>query len=158
MPNTIKRLQQTLHAIKNDILRNENIKKLLMHSTPNALDLENVSRQAAEKSVLMVPYINSEDPNLELNMNTFIAIYATRLMYRNDTLIYITTSIYTNSDLYLLDNSKFRLYEIGGEIQQTLENSKLNLSGKMILEEAEFVSLDDTKKLGLVLSWVVVDA
>lgn len=155
---TLFKLQTTLHGIKNKLLSSEEIRKLLVHSSPDALSLTSPSREQAEASLILTPYINEEDPDKELNQNTFIAVYQTSVAYEdNENVSYLITAIYTNHDIYQLDNNQFRLNVLGAAIEAALTDQKLNLTGQLNMYGASFVSLANSKKLGLILSWEVVN-
>lgn len=155
---TLFKLQKTIHAMKNQLLKDETIRKLLVHSSPNALSMKDVDRDRVKPSILTIPYINEEDPDKELNLNTFIAIYQTSIAYENEEDVsFLITAIYTNHEIYELDNNNFRLNMIGASIESALQNQKFNLTGQLNLYGASFVSLANSKKLGLILSWEVVN-
>ena len=155
---TLFKLQKTIHAMKNQLLKDETIGKLLVHSSPGALKMNAVSKEEVRPSILTVPYINEEDPDKELNLNTFIAIYQTSIAYENEeNSSFLITAIYTNHEIYELDNNNFRLNMIGASIESALQNQKFNLTGQLNLYGASFVSLANSKKLGLILSWEVVN-
>lgn len=155
---TLFKLQKTIHAMKNQLLKDETIGKLLVHSSPAALKMNAVSKEEVKPSILTVPYINEEDPDKELNLNTFIAIYQTSIAYENEEDVsFLITAIYTNHEIYELDNNNFRLNMIGASIESALQNQKFNLVGQLNLFGASFVSLGNSKKLGLILSWEVVN-
>ena len=155
---TLFKLQKTIYAIKNQLLNDETIRKLLAHSSPNALSMEDVDRERVKPNILTVPYINEEDPDKELNLNTFIAVYQTSIAYETEgETSFLITAIYTNHEIYELDNNNFRLNMIGASIEDALQNAKFNLAGQLNLFGASFVSLGNSKKLGLILSWEVVN-
>lgn len=157
---TLLELEKTIHAIKTEVLNSEEIKKLLMHSTPDALEKGNVSRDVAKESIVVVPYIDEQNPDKELNMNTFLAIYQSSIIYADsgENSVFLITAVYTNHDLYLLDNNSFRLNQIGHHLESILNNKKFNLVGQLSLYESRFVSLAGSKKLGLIMSWEIVNA
>lgn len=154
-----ERLETSIFAIKNNLLENEKIKKLLYYSSPDALNRADISKLDVEKNILTVPFLDVKDPDNGINLNTIIAVYPTRVFHEEayENSIYIKTAIYTKASLYNLNNNKMRLNQLAKEITSEIKDRKFALAGTMILTESEWVTLDGIDKVGLILHWTVVD-
>jgi hypothetical protein len=70
-------MQKTLFEIKNKIRENENIRKLLVYDTPNALNLAAPSRNDADPKIRVTAVFDITEPPYE--HNTFVTIVATKI-------------------------------------------------------------------------------
>jgi hypothetical protein len=138
-------MQKTLFEIKNKIRENENIRKLLVYDTPNALNLAAPSRNDADPKIRVTAVFDITEPPYE--HNTFVTIVATKIQPDMEEQIFssiIRINIITQAQIWELGNKKIRPLEIANEIVTMLENFKTEAgtSHKLFFKNAELVVLD----------------
>lgn len=138
-------MQKTLFEIKNKIRENENIRKLLVYDTPNALNLAAPSRNDADPKIRVTAVFDITEPPYE--HNTFVTIVATKIQPDMEEQIFssiIRINIITQAQIWELGNKKIRPLEIANEIVTMLENFKTETgtSHKLFFKNAELVVLD----------------
>ena len=132
--NLILKSQDMLYKIKNKLLNNNSILKLLYYSSPDALESAEVDRAEGEKRIILNPVVeyNTEDSNL----NNFIAISIPGLDFGatgEASVIALDISVVCNVSNWELDNNKVRIMELASLLQQELEGMKVLFSGRLMI-------------------------
>lgn len=156
---TLVKVQRFLFHLKERLLENQNIKKMLYHTVPNALDLGDVANEDAAEFITLTPIIEDEDGIAESYRNVFIAIYLGDLVpedTENDLTFRI--AIYANKENYELENNKIRPIELMNEVISEIKNVKFEFSGKVFPINIVSENLIRGNFSGFVSTWNVVDS
>lgn len=138
-------MQKTLFEIKNKIRENEDIRKLLVYDTPNALTLQAPTREQADPKIRVTAVFDITEPPYE--HNTFVTIVATKIQSNMEEQVFssiVRINIITQAQLWELGNKKIRPLEIANNIVTMLENYKTDsgTSHKLFFKNAELIVLD----------------
>ena len=132
-------LNKTLYAIKNKLLNNDTITKMLFYSVANPLEQAALTSAQKETVVVMNPIVEyNTDPNNTIN--NFIAIGVPMIVYGDNlegVLIRINISIVCHVDYWELNNNRLRLMTVAEEVFNELNENKFSLSGKLIIDSFE---------------------
>ena len=141
----ILRFEQSLFEIRAALANNENIRKLLLFPTPDALSRESPAtdiEKVVTERISLYPITqeglgnSTKDTAIVLDLQTIDVDYTTDDITALGGLL--ITAICTDKN-YLLDNNKFRSWELAREIANTLEGLKTCLSGKLSVSEFQRV-------------------
>lgn len=149
----ISNLQKNMFAVKNILLNDEDIRKLLYYDTKNALELEAPSKEDLEvETDTELGYITlfpiMEKGIVEYNRNTFIQITVPTLdvdIDDNDGNLFfgMLITVVTDFKHYMLDNQKIRLLEIVNRVINDIDNQKLNSAGKLEVLKVDEIIFDN---------------
>jgi len=119
-------LSQTVFKIRQKLLKNSILRKLLLHTGADALNGAEVSIEDVESLMLVTPYVDMEKTE---GMNNFIVVHGPALI-SNDDYSYdlpIHIDVVCDIDYYILNNQRIRPYEIMSLIYDTLVYRNLNI-------------------------------
>lgn len=138
-------IQNTLFEIKTKIREDENIRKLLIYDTPNALTLQAPTREQADPKIRVTAVFDITEP--PYNHNTFVTIVATKIQSDEDEQIFnsiVRINIITQAQLWELGHKKIRPLEIANIIVTMLDNFKTEsgASHKLFFKNADLIVLD----------------
>lgn len=157
---TIETVEQTLYQIKNILINDETIRKLLYIQAPNALTVS-TSVTAAQVNGLMsiVPYVQDDGGIENSSQSNFMVIYCNYMNFQDDMQHVITfgIDIFVYKDYYLLDSSKIRLVQILNRVVDLLEDKKLAFAEKFTISDARLSSIDQGKTIGYLTTWSVAN-
>lgn len=150
--------ESALYQIKDLLLDNIQIRKLLYNMTTNALSEAEPSIEDVEQLITIVPYIDDENGVAESYKNSFIVIYPTNFLFNeNEVIINISIGSFVTKDYYELNNRKIRGLSLMSEISKTVSYEKLEFAGKMELMNVTSLTIDLGKFIGFTSNWEVVD-
>ena len=138
-------IQNTLFEIKTKIREDENIRKLLVYDTSNALTLQAPTREQADPKIRVTAVFDITEP--PYNHNTFVTIVATKIQSDEDEQIFnsiVRINIITQAQLWELSHKKIRPLEIANIIVTMLDNFKTEsgTSHKLFFKNADLIVLD----------------
>jgi hypothetical protein len=157
---TIELVEQSIYQIKNILLNDLTIRKLLYLQTPDAL-MSNVSvtTTQAQGLISIVPYVQDDGGIENSSQSNFIVIYPPLMDFTSDIEHRATISIdiFVYKDYYILDGAKMRLTQILNRIMNLLENKKLAFAEKFTISDCRLTSIEKGKTLGYLTNWNVVN-
>jgi hypothetical protein len=133
MHKDISRIERTIPELRNLLLQNEDIRKLLVYDTSDALTLEAPTIETAKEYISLYPVI--EQGIITTDRNTAIALDLTAVdtdFEEGDSAILATIiiSVLCTDKVLLLDNNKFRHWEVARLIINDVDEFKGSASGK----------------------------
>lgn len=157
---TITLAEQTVYQIKNILISDESIRKLLYIQSPDALTSStSVTIAMVDKLISVVPYVQDDDGIENSAQSNFIVIYVSHMNFDSEVQHEITVGIdlFVYKDYYLLNGSKIRLTQILDRAVTLLEDKKLAFAEKFNISDARLTSIDAGKTLGYLTTWRVVN-
>jgi hypothetical protein len=135
----ISNVNKTLYAVRNKLLNNSNLTKLLFYSVANPLEQADLTSAQKEQVVVLNPIVEyNTDPNNTIN--NFISIGVPMVVYGTNlegVIIKITIAIVCHTDYWELNNNRLRLMSATEEVYNTLNEQKFSLSGKFVVDTLE---------------------
>jgi hypothetical protein len=132
----ISNLNKTLYAIKNKLMNNNDLTKLLFYSVVNPLESANLTTAQKEQIITLNPIVEyNTDPNSTLN--NFISIGIPMIGYGDKldgVLVKIEIAIVCHVDYWELNNNRLRLMKIAEIVFDELNEQKFSLSGKLVID------------------------
>lgn len=132
----ISNLNKTLYAIKNKLMNNDDLTKLLFYSVVNPLESANLTTTQKEQIITLNPIVEyNTDPNSTLN--NFISIGIPMIGYGDNmegVLVKIDLAIVCHVDYWELNNNRLRLMKIAEIVFDELNEQKFSLSGKLVVD------------------------
>jgi hypothetical protein len=132
----ISNLNKTLYAIKNKLLNNDELTKLLYYSVPNPLEQTNLTTAQKNTVITLNPIVEyNTDPNNTIN--NFISIGIPIIGFGDKTegvLIRFDIAIVCHVDYWELNNNRLRLMKIAEVVFNELNEQKFSLSGKLVID------------------------
>ena len=157
---SIELTEQSVYQIKNILLNDEIIRKLLYIQTPSALTSNAVvTTVMVDGLISVVPYIQDDDGIENSAQSNFLVIYPAYFDLKDDQQHFITINIdiFVYKDYYLLDGAKIRLTQLFNRVVNLLQNVKLSFAEKFTITDARLTNIDQGKTLGYLTSWSVVN-
>lgn len=147
MNKDIGHFESALYEIRAALANNENIRKLLFYSSPDALNREAPSIDTVLKDNNLISlYPILDEGIITSDRDAAIALDLSGLdtdFSDDDTSIYgtlVVTVLCTDKNL-LLNDQKMRTLELTREVVNTLDGLKVSLSGKIeVLSEDRFIN------------------
>jgi hypothetical protein len=132
----LSNLNKTLYAIKNKLINNNDLTKLLFYSVANPLEEDDLTTAQKNQVITLNPVVEyNTDPNTSINH--FISIGVPMIGYGSSTegvLIQIELAIVCHVDYWELNNNRLRLMTIAEKVFEELNEQKFSLSGKLIID------------------------
>jgi hypothetical protein len=157
---TLENIESAIYQIKNIIIGNADIRKLLYINTPSALTSQtNVTIANVENLISIRPYIQDDDGIENSSQSNFIIIYPTYMDFSNDTFhtIQISIDVFVYKDNYFLDNAKTRLMQLLNKIIDVLNDKKLSFAERFEINDARLTNIDGGKTIGYLTTWSIVN-
>jgi hypothetical protein len=157
---TIELVEQTLYQIKNILINDEVIRKLLYLQTPAALTSEtSVSAANVDSLISIIPYVQDEGGIENSAESNFIVIYCNFMSFEDDIQHLITFGIdlFVYKDYFLLNGAKTRPTQILNRIVDLLEDKKLAFAEKFTISDARLTSIEKGKTIGYITTWSVAN-
>lgn len=156
---SLTKVQNFLFQLKERLLENDTIKKLLYYTSPDALSKTSIDKTLAEEFITLTPIIEDENGIAESYRNVFIAAYMSDLIPDdNENDIGFKIMVYANKENYELNNNRIRPMIIMQEIYNEISNIKFEFSGKFIPISIVTENLVAGNFSGFVSTWNVVDS
>ena len=129
----LERVEQTLAGIKNKLLGNEEIRKLLFHDSNNALNMTAPTKQEVDDYITLKPIFDFENKEGYAH-NSVINIYTTQII--PDTEIkkisgVIQINVVCNEEKWELIESKIRPIQLCNQIIKLINGCKFAASNKL---------------------------
>lgn len=155
----LQRIQLSLAAIRNRLLQDEMIRKLLFHDSNNALNMTAPNSREVEKYITLRPIYDFENKS-EYDQNSAISVFMTEaspIEGENVALQSIVQiNVVSNLDTWDLVDMKIRPIELCDKIIALLDGVKFNVSHK--LEWTHMTDLVINKNIsGYALLFMVLD-
>jgi len=130
----LERVESTMAAIKNRLLEDELIKKLLFHDSNNAINMPPPLKKQVEDYITLRPIFNFENKE-DYSKNSVINIYTTQVLpgdeeKKIDGVIQI--NVVCNEEVWELVDSKIRPIQICNRIIELINNCKFTVSNKIV--------------------------
>jgi hypothetical protein len=157
---TIDFVEQSVYQIKNLLLGDVTLRKLLYLQTPSALTSNTeVTASQVTDLISIIPYVQDDDGVENSSQSNFIVIYPSYMDFTSDVehKINISIDVFVYKDYYLLDGAKIRLTQILNRVVYLLEDKKLAFAEKFTISDARLTSIDQGKTLGYLTTWSVVN-
>jgi len=157
---TIELIEQSIYQIKNILLNDSLIRKLLYLQTADALTSAiNVTTTEVQNLISIIPYVQDDGGIENSSQSNFIVIYTPLMDFTSDVEHRVTISIdiFVYKDYYLLDAGKMRLTQILNRVISLLENKKLAFAEKFTIGDCRLTSIETGKTLGYLTNWNVVN-
>jgi hypothetical protein len=157
---TIETVEQTLYQIKNILINDETIRKLLFIQAPNALTATtSVTAAQANGLISIVPYVQDDGGIENSSQSNFLVIYCNYMNFQEDMQHVVTfgIDIFVYKDYYLLDSSKIRLVQILNRVVDLLEDKKLAFAERFTISDARLSSIEQGKTIGYLTTWSVAN-
>ena len=157
---TVLLAEQTVYQIKNILVSDATLRKLLYIQAPDALtSATNVTIAMVDPLISVVPYVQDDDGIENSAQSNFMVFYVSYMNFDNEVRHEITVGIdlFVYKDYYLLNGSKIRLNQILERVVTLLEDKKLAFAEKFTIQDARLTSIDAGKTLGYLTTWSVVN-
>lgn len=157
---SIELVEQTLYQIKNILINDATLRKLLYLQIPGALTSNtSVTTAQVDGLISVVPYVQDDDGIENSSQSNFIVLYCNYMNFQEDMQhsMSIGIDIFVYKDYYLLDSSKMRIIQILSKVVDLLEDKKLAFAEKFTINDARLTSIDQGKTIGYLTSWSVVN-
>lgn len=157
---TIELIEQSVFQIKNILINDEVIRKLLYIQAPNALtSATNVTAAQVDGLISVVPYVQDDGGIENSAQSNFLIIYASYIDFTSDIEHKVNLSIdmFVYKDYYQLDGAKMRLTQLLNRILYLLEDKKLAFAERITMQDSRLTSIDQGKTLGFLTNWSVVN-
>lgn len=132
----ISNVNKTLYAIKNKLLNNNDLTKLLFYSVANPLEQSDLTTAQKNTVITLNPIVEyNTDPNNTIN--NFISIGIPMIGFGDKTegvLIRFDIAIVCHVDYWELNNNRLRLMSAADIVFSELNEQKFSLSGKLIID------------------------
>jgi len=155
----LSNLNKTLFAIRNKLLNNDTITKMLFYSVANPLEQAALTTAQKESVVVLNPIVEyNTDPNNTIN--NFISIGVPMVVYGDNlegVIVKINIAIVCHTDYWTLNNNRLRLMSVTEEVFNELNEQKFSLSGKFVIDTLEPEIFRDNL-VGYRLSALVTDS
>lgn len=150
------RIEETLFGIKKVLLNDTQIRKLLVNSSNNALNIEAPSADITSKYITLAPIYQFENKG-DFEQNGMINIFLTDNNNENMTIDgVIQINIVYNVDKWELIENKIRTLELSNRIIKLINNKKFSVSNSLQYMSMQHLIL--TKQLvGYALLFGVTD-
>ena len=139
-------VEKDLSIVTDMILKNDNLKKLLYHTTPNALKMRNLTEDEAfsmfGKNIKIIPKLSVDGSVLNYIIVSFDNFTGNRTNpeFRDNV---IEFDIICHFDQWQLTDSQLRPYRIAAEIDSMLDGKKLTGIGTLEFLGANQIILTD---------------
>ena len=154
----LEKIETSLAAIKNCLLNDEKIRKLVYNDSNNALNLETPDRDKVDKYITLRPIYQFENMQ-DFTQNTMVNIYLTS----GDTLDeevgisgIIQISIVVNIDKWELLDNKIRPISLADRIIKLVNNKKFTMSNSLSLQSIDQLIISK-QLVGYALLFDIVD-
>lgn len=157
---TIENTESAIYQIKNVIIGNAEIRKLLYLNVPSALtSATNVTIAQVENLISIRPYIQEDDGIENSSQSNFIIIYPTYMDFSNDMMhsIQVSIDIFVYKDNYFLDGAKTRILQLLNRIVDSLNDKKLAFAERFEINDARLTNIDQGKTIGYLTTWSIVN-
>lgn len=153
----IRNMESSMFIIKNKLLESENLKKLLFHTVPDALDLGVPTLQEVSNHIDLTSIINYGLENSNSIAN-FVLVELSSMDLSNGEMAghnIIVTAFSKHSNISL-NNNRMRHFAITQEIYSILGDLTIGSLGKLDLLEMELKTID-TGYVGYQMSFLAID-
>ena len=154
----IQAMERNMFIIKNKLLENVNLRKLLFYSKPDALALTEPLASDIEKYIDLTSVVHyGQNPQNQINSFIVVNLNESDLSDFTQSIHGIGVSLFCNHSSLLLDNNRLRHFAIAQEIVTTLGSTILLSAGKMELINMELKILNEDY-VGFELEFIAIDS
>jgi hypothetical protein len=157
---TLENTESAIYQIKNLIIGNADIRKLLYINTPSALTAQTAPTIGQVENLISTrPYIQDDDGIENSTQANFVIIYPTYMDFSSDVqhVIQISVDVFVYKDNYFLDGAKTRLIQLLNKIIDVLNDKKLSFAEKFQINDARLTNIDQGKTIGYLTTWSIVN-
>lgn len=156
--NFVQNMERNMFIIKNKLLENVNLRKLLFYTGPDALESTDPTAEDVERYIDLTSVVNyGQNPNNPINNFIVVSWSNADLSDFTQSVSGIIVEVFCNHSSILLDNNKMRHFAISQEIVTSLNSSMLLSAGKMELINMELKILNETY-VGFELEFMAIDS
>lgn len=154
--STILKIERLLTNVRDLLINDPDIRKLLYHGGPDALEKEAPSIEDVKEKIVITNYIDRKE---EDGGAGYILIFCSG-WDRTEEVADISFQVSTLAwdETYLLNNGKLRNLSLLHRVFTILESKRLGFAGSLTMEGAVIQTFDNGKTLGYVSDWGVVDS
>lgn len=157
---TIIAAEQSIHEIKNILVNDSVLRKLIFINTASALASNtNVTLQQASPLITDIPYVQDDEGIENSSQSNFIVVYPAYFDLRDDVQHTITVAIdiFVYKDYYVLDGGKNRLTQLLDRVVSILQDQKLAFAERFKIQDVRLTSIDDGRTLGYLTTWLITN-
>jgi hypothetical protein len=157
---TIVAAEQSIHEIKNILVNDSVLRKLIFINTPSALASNtNVTLAQASPLITDVPYVQDDDGIENSSQSNFIVVYPAYFDLRDDVqhMVTVAIDIFVYKDYYVLDGGKNRLTQLLDRVATLLQDQKLAFAERFKIQDVRLTSIDDGRTLGYLTTWLITN-
>jgi chemotaxis signal transduction protein len=145
----LNNVQEGIFQIRDALIANVDLRKLLYYSTSNALTLQDdpanstYMTEVNSRMVVAAVFDTTEPP---FDKSTIVSISLSRGNYEEEKVLLsgiVKINVLTQSDIWQLDNRKIRPLEISNIIIDILNNRKISSSHKLLFSNIELAILNE---------------
>lgn len=155
---TIDITEQTLIQIRQILLADDVVRRLLFIQTPSALTADiQILQTDVETLIIMSPYIEEDTGVANSYGSNFIVIYPSAFDFSTGLSNTVTFSIdiFVHKDYLELDGAKLRLLQLLKRVVTLLHNKKMAFAEKMQINNAMITNIDRGRTIGYLTSWFI---
>jgi hypothetical protein len=157
---TIEITEQSIYQIKNILVNDSLLRKLIYINTPSALaSTTNVTIAQASPLITEVPYVQDDDGVENSSQSNFIVVYPSYFDLQDDIehKVAVSIDIFVYKDYYRLDDGKNRLTQLLNRVTNLLQDQKLAFAETMKISDVRLTSIDNGRTLGFLSTWRVTN-
>jgi hypothetical protein len=157
---TIIAAEQSIHEIKNILVNDSVLRKLIFINTPSALaSPTNVTVAQASPLITDIPYVQDDDGIENSSQSNFIVAYPAYFDLRDDVqhIVTVAIDIFVYKDYYVLDGGKNRLTQLLDRVATLLQDQKLAFAERFKIQDVRLTSIDDGRTLGYLTTWLITN-
>lgn len=157
---TIIAAEQSIHEIKNILVNDSVLRKLIFINTASALASNtNVTLQQASPLITDIPYVQDDEGIENSSQSNFIVVYPAYFDLRDDVqhMITVAIDIFVYKDYYVLDGGKNRLTQLLDRVVSILQDQKLAFAERFKIQDVRLTSIDDGRTLGYLTTWLITN-
>lgn len=157
MIDGFERIEKDLYNVRAMLLSSSEIRKLLVYTSPNALESIEPSVSQASPFIFLSPvFKTNQEP---YNKTTFISITISESSYNKEEAkhdVDLRINIFSKTENWELDNGRIRVLAIASEVIKKLHAKKLKSSQKLEYISTAYMNIDENYQ-GYSLLFTTID-
>lgn len=150
--------QKFSFSMKEKMVADETIRKLLYNMTPDALNLPAPAKEDVADKITLNYYIGDDGAIADSALNGFIALYPTYIETSENQINFrFAITIVISKDFYELDNDKLRLMMLLSRVYKLFQKTKLEFSSKIELFSILPVIIELGQRVGFKIEGDVIE-
>lgn len=154
----IQNMERNMFIIKNKLLENVNLRKLLFYSTPDALEKTETSVESVNKQIDLTSVVHyGTDPKNPVNSFITVDLDQSDFADFQEAIHELSVNLFCNQSTLLMNNNRLRHFALAQEIVNSLGGTMLLSAGKMVLTNMELKILNEDY-VGFQLDFMAIDS